>query len=51
MYFSAVMHHVAAHPEDPDAAAFADRARQWHDNYLVWGRSTLGFGYYLLQKN
>ncbi|AIY42028.1 SAM-dependent methyltransferase [Collimonas arenae] len=51
MYCAAIMQYIAAHPEDPDAQAFGDRAQRWYDSYLASGRSTLGFGYYLLQKN
>lgn len=50
MYCQAMLSFVERHPEDPDAAAFGERARRWYDNYLAFGRSTLGFGYYLLEK-
>ena len=51
MYCQAVMQYAASHPHDPDTPAFRDRARRWHDSYLATGRSTLGFGFYLLQKS
>jgi len=51
MYCQAVMQYAASHPHDLDSPAFRDRARRWHDNYLASGRSTLGFGFYLLQKS
>ncbi|MGB7195826.1 MAG: class I SAM-dependent methyltransferase [Collimonas pratensis] len=51
MYCQAVMQYAASHPQDPDAPAFRDRARRWHDSYLAAGCSTLGFGFYLLEKS
>lgn len=51
LYYQTMMRYITAHPEDPDAAAFGERAQSWHNNYLESGRSTLGFGYYLLEKN
>ncbi len=27
-----------------------ERARQWRDGYLRWGRDTMGFGFYLFEK-
>jgi SAM-dependent methyltransferase len=50
MYCQAVMQYAASHPHDPDTVAFGERARRWYQNYLAFGRSTLGFGYYLLEK-
>ncbi|MDB5767249.1 MAG: SAM-dependent methyltransferase [Collimonas fungivorans] len=50
LYYQTMMRHVAACPEDPDATAFGERARRWYDNYQEAGRSTLGFGYYLLEN-
>lgn len=38
------------HADDPDAAELLERAQRWHEAYLRWGRETLGFGYYLLQR-
>jgi cyclopropane fatty-acyl-phospholipid synthase-like methyltransferase len=51
MYCQAVMQYAASHPHDPETPAFRDRARRWHDSYLASGRSTLGFGFYLLEKS
>ena len=50
LYCGAVERYVDAHPDDPDARAMGERIRRWHDAYLAWGRVTLGFGFYLLQK-
>ncbi|AMO94888.1 methyltransferase domain protein [Collimonas fungivorans] len=50
LYYQTMMRHVTAYPADPDAAAFGERAQLWYDNYQASGRSTLGFGYYLLEK-
>jgi len=49
LYCRAVQRYVAAHPEDPEAAAFTDYIRQWYAGYIRWGRETLGFGLYLLR--
>lgn len=49
-YCDAMMQYLAAHPDDPDAKAFSERMQAWHSAYLNWGRTTLGFGYYLLSK-
>jgi SAM-dependent methyltransferase len=49
-YCSAMMQHLAAHPDDPAHAAFLARIQSWHQAYLHWGRDTLGFGFYLLTR-
>lgn len=41
---------AALHPDDPKAAAKLDASRAWRDGYLRWGRSTMGFGFYLFMK-
>ena len=41
---------VGAHPDDPDASAFARRIAAWRDAYARWGRTTLGFALYSLRK-
>jgi SAM-dependent methyltransferase len=46
-YANAVERYVAAHPDDPDAAAMKARITRWREIYLRWGRDTLGFGTYL----
>ncbi len=38
------------YPAEALAADLAARARSWHEAYLTWGRTTLGFGLYLLRK-
>ena len=49
-YCAAMMNHLAHHPADPDHERFSARMQQWHQAYLAWGRATLGFGFYLLQR-
>jgi SAM-dependent methyltransferase len=49
-YCDAMMRYLATHPDDPDSAKFRKRMQDWHHSYLQWGRSTLGFGYYLLSR-
>lgn len=41
---------AAAHPEDEAWAAKLAASRAWRDGYLRWGRTTMGFGYYLFGK-
>jgi len=43
--------HLAEHPDDPEADAFRQRSEQWYDHYLRWGRETMGFASYLLQRD
>jgi len=50
LYCGAVERYADAHPEDPEAPAMAQRIAAWHEAYLTWGRATLGYGYYVLQK-
>lgn len=40
---------VRENPEDPDAQAMLDRSRGWRDTVLSGGRSSLGFGIYVLR--
>jgi SAM-dependent methyltransferase len=49
-YCNAMMQYLAANPDDPDAREFSERMQSWHKAYLKWGRTTLGFGYYLLSR-
>lgn len=49
-YAANVVAHVAAHPDDPEAATMTERIDAWRDAYLRWGRQTLGFGLYLFEK-
>ena len=39
-----------ANPANPAWPARLARARAWREGYLRWGRSTLGFGFYLFRK-
>lgn len=41
---------VVDSPGDSEARQKLERRRNWIDAYLRWGRDTLGFGVYLLQK-
>jgi SAM-dependent methyltransferase len=41
---------AALHAGNPVWAEKLARGRQWSDGYLRWGRSTLGFGFYLFAK-
>ncbi|MFO0873059.1 MAG: class I SAM-dependent methyltransferase [Phycisphaerales bacterium] len=49
LYLHAMERWLAEHPGDPDHAAFTARIHAWRDAYLRWGRSTLGFGVYVLR--
>lgn len=37
-------------PDDAGVAEKLQRSRAWRDGYLRWGRSTMGFGFYLFMK-
>ena len=39
-----------ASPGDDELQAAADRHQVWRDAYLKWGRSTMGFGFYVFTK-
>lgn len=41
---------AALHPGDPAWTKRLKRGRQWRDGYLRWGRSTMGFGFYLFAR-
>lgn len=41
---------AAAAQDDPETTAKLQRSREWRRGYLRWGRSTMGFGFYLFQK-
>ena len=41
---------LAEHPDDPEASAFRERGERWYDSYLQWGRDTMGFALYLLER-
>jgi SAM-dependent methyltransferase len=49
-YAANVERFAAGNPHDPDAAAFLARIREWRAAYLQWGRRTLGFALYELQR-
>lgn len=37
-------------PADASLAAKVKASRAWRDGYLKWGRTTMGFGFYLFEK-
>ncbi len=41
---------AAQHPGDEAWAEKLRRSRVWRDGYLRWGRTTMGFGFYLFMK-
>jgi hypothetical protein len=41
---------AASLPKDTELATRLARRRVWMRGYFRWGRSTMGFGFYLLQK-
>ena len=38
---------AAAHPDDAEWKKKLERSRAWRNGYLRWGRSTMGFGFYV----
>lgn len=49
-YAARVREWVAAHPEDPDAPRFARRIESWSGAYERWGRETMGYVTFVLEK-
>ena len=49
-YSAALDAHLAAYPEDTDAAIIANRAQGWRALYVQEGRDAMGFGLYLFRK-
>jgi SAM-dependent methyltransferase len=50
LYRSNIEDYVIQNPADPDGPAMIERVRIWNRMYQEHGRSTLGFGFYLLKK-
>jgi SAM-dependent methyltransferase len=51
LYRMGMARYLAEHPEDPEASAFRERSERWYDSYLRWGRETMGFALYLLERD
>jgi len=49
-YAGAMAEWLGSHAGDPDLAAFRARLERWREGYLRWGRDTLGFVTYLLER-
>jgi cyclopropane fatty-acyl-phospholipid synthase-like methyltransferase len=49
LYRRNIEDYVAENPEDPDVPAMIEQVRTWNRMYHEHGRSTLGFGFYLLK--
>ncbi len=49
-HISKLERQAAAHPNDPQWRKKLERGRAWRDGYLRWGRTTMGFGFYIFQK-
>lgn len=49
-YAWALEQHLAADPDDPDAAIIRNRAQGWRALYVQEGRETMGFGLYLFRR-
>jgi hypothetical protein len=42
--------YAVSHPEDPDVPELLRRVREQKEEYLRWGRDTLGWAIYLFRK-
>ena len=42
--------YAASHPEDPDVPELLERTHRENDEYLRWGRDTVGWGIYLFRR-
>ncbi len=49
-YAGAVAEWLGSHAGDPDLAGYRARLERWREGYLRWGRDTLGFATYLLER-
>lgn len=49
-YAASVRAWCEANPDDADGESFRQRIDAWSDAYRQWGRSTLGFGIWLLRR-
>jgi SAM-dependent methyltransferase len=49
-YAGNIENFLSRSPDDPEADLMRERIRGWREAYLWWGRTTLGFGLYLLRK-
>jgi ubiquinone/menaquinone biosynthesis C-methylase UbiE len=49
-YAENILNFIKDHPKDPDVGAMKERILPWRDAYLKWGKDSLGFALYLLQK-
>jgi SAM-dependent methyltransferase len=50
LQWRAAARYAAQHPEDGDAAEIVRRQQEYRDQYLRWGRDTLGCAVYLFQS-
>lgn len=50
VYHAQIVAWCEANPDDPDAPGFRAHIEAWRAAYLSWGRTTLGFGVYLLKR-
>ena len=50
LYRHNIEQYTAENPQDPDGPAMIERVRAWNRMYHDHGRSTLGFGFYLLRN-
>lgn len=50
LYRVGMARYLAEHPDDPEAGAFRERSERWYGSYLRWGRETMGFALYLLER-
>lgn len=50
LYRLAMARHLAEHPDDPEVEEFRNHSERWYDTYLRWGRDTMGFALYLLER-
>ena len=49
-YADNILRFIESNPDDPDADEMSQRIRAWREAYVKWGRDTMGFALYLLQK-
>ncbi len=50
LYRLGMARYLAEHPDNAELSEFRERSERWYDTYLRWGRDTMGFALYLLER-
>ena len=50
LHWRSAVEYVDENPEDPDNSEILEKAKQYRDTYLRWGRDTMGWSLYVFRK-